>query len=171
MYSNKGMSVKPLIVVKAIFLFGLFLLPFIYWPIGQIPFEIPRVWFFCRFVETLGVLSLFLIPRLKKKEGIDNLFVYLLILWSFWNLFSSLLGVDFAKSYWGNYFRADGLNTFFHLVAFTLFVILFWEKTWWKQTAITISLSGLAISLWSFFAFPRHVSFGHVNFLAGYLLK
>jgi O-antigen ligase len=170
MYSKNGMSVKPLLLLKAVFLLGLFLMPFIYWPLGQIPYEIPRVWFFCHWVEILGILSLFAIGSLDKKKKIDKFLVCLLIFWSLWNIFSSLWGVDFAKSYWGNYFRADGLNTFFHLVAFSLFLILFWDKTWWKQTATIISLSGLVISLWSLFSTQNYVSFGHINFLSGFLL-
>ena len=40
-------------MIKAAFIFGLFILPFVFWPKAFVPYEIPRVWFLTRWVELL----------------------------------------------------------------------------------------------------------------------
>lgn len=151
-------------------------MPFVYWPKNILPFEIPRVWFFNRYVEILFISSL--IFNLKKlyQRKVDFSMVLLLTIFLIVIFISSVLGVDFLKSYFGNYYRADGLKTLTHLIAFSFFLILFFEKTWWRSLVNTLSFSSFFISLWQFFSGLKNwgqatsISFGHPNFLAGFLL-
>lgn len=91
--------------------------------------------------------------------------------------FSSLLGTNFNKSFFGNYYREDGLLTLFHLVALFFLISQFWQDSWAKSVAVSLSLSNFLISLWSVFlglrfhfSGPVGATFGQPNFLAGYLL-
>jgi O-antigen ligase len=104
-------------------------------------------------------------------------------------MFSSFYGIDLAKSFWGNYYRADGIFTLVHYVLFFLFIVLYFKKEWVTQTIKTVSYSSIILSIWSlatvlialFFPNSEYVrlftwdnsmtlSFGNPNFLAGYLI-
>lgn len=180
---------------KIIFCFGLFFLPFIFWPWVKIPYEIPRVWFFQRWVEILAILGIWEILRsrgnLVKKEinlkliiGVVAFFVVALI--------SSIFGVDFLKSLQGNYYRSDGLMTLVHLLGLFFFLIIFWEKSWEKLMIKIFALSSILLGFWTVFLGLKYsilsnwgdlgswggavfgkaigATFGQPNFLAGYLL-
>lgn len=137
-------------MTKKIFLLGLFLMPFIYWPNNILPFEIPRVWFFNRYVEILFIFSLvFNFRSLLKREINFSLFL-LSLLFLIAVFVSSLVGADFIKSYFGNYYRADGIQTLIHLIAFSFFLMLFFEKDWWRSLINTLAFSSLFISFWQF---------------------
>jgi O-antigen ligase len=168
------------------FLIGLFLLPLVFWPKATIPYEIPKVWFILRWIELLGILGIIVGLRNLEKRTPDNILIVLILVFSLVAFFSSLLGVDFLKSFWGNYFRLDGLFTLFHLVAFLFFLILFWDNSWINPTAQMISLGSLATTLVTIIDGFRYyalkdwravwpdgaigATFGQPNFLAGYLL-
>lgn len=182
--------------IRLVFLLGLFLLPFIFWPWAEIYYEVPRVWFFIRWVETLGVLGVLgTLGRLGKlgKEGNRSLIYGVLFFWAL-AVLSSVLGVNFEKSLIGNYFRFDGLFTLFHLVGLFFFLNLFWEKSWEKPTFKTLAAGSILISFWTVFlgvlgtlgisawlgdlskwggsVFGNAIggTFGNPNFLAGYLV-
>lgn len=182
------------IIFKFVFLSGLFLLPLVFWPRAKVPYEIPKVWFFQRWVELLGVLGMLGMLGVvgKMREMGENgerkriFLVVLVILFVLIASLSSLLGVDFEKSFWGNYYRGDGLLTLFYLVAFFSFLNLFWEESWKIPVAMALSLGCFGTSLWTLFlGFRFHIlkdasvyrfgnaigaTFGQPNFLAGYLL-
>lgn len=176
-------------LIKYIFLSGFFLLPLVFWPWAIIPYEIPKVQFFQRWMEILGSLGLvaFFMGGLKKKKFSREtnlsffVFFFLLIAW-----LASLLGVDFKKSLWGNYYRADGLLTLLHLAVLFFFLNLFWRRSWRESLVKAIAAGCFLTSLWILFlGFRFHVladlrvapfgraiggPFGQPNFLAGYLL-
>lgn len=168
------------------FLIGLFLLPLILWPKATIPYEIPKVWFVLRWIELLGILGAIVGLRDLKRRIPDNILIALTLVFSLVAFISSLIGVDFAKSFSGNYFRLDGLFTFFHLVAFFFFLVLFWDSSWRVPTALAICLGSFLTSLTTLFLGLRYhllkdlsvvwpdgaigATFGQPNFLAGYLL-
>lgn len=174
------------VILKYGFLFGILVIPFIYWPVAPVPFEIPRVDFFCRWIEILGLLGLFCSLFNLKKEKTDFKMLLLVLLFLSIAVMSSLLGPNLSKSFWGNYYRGDGLWTLFHLVGLYLFLSLYWRDSWLIPLFKTIVLSSLAISLWTISSalnlillkdtgIPNWfgavgVSFGQPNFLAGFLL-
>ncbi len=172
--------------MSIIFKFGLFLLPFIFWPWAKIPFEIPRVWFFDRWVECLALVGfLNLLFRFRERK-IRISIVVAVILFLFAAIGGSLLGPDWTKSVWGNYWRDDGLVTLFHLIGFYLFVVLMWQDKWQLSTVKIIVISSFIVSLWSvvdgtrFYLFNDSSvrnwqgafgsTFGQPKFLTGYLL-
>ncbi|MFH0863598.1 MAG: O-antigen ligase family protein [Candidatus Gottesmanbacteria bacterium] len=164
------------LVIKLYFFLGLFLLPLVFWPIAKIPYELPRVWFVQRWIEGFALLTILNLPLLFKNRRIYFSLIILINIFIVWAFISSILGVDFLKSFWGNYYRQDGLFTLIHLASFSFSLSLFWQKSWWKGTAVAISLGVITTSIWavfwsiSHFPIPVSVSFGQANFLAGYLL-
>lgn len=100
---------------------------------------------------------------------------------------ASLVGVQFTKSFWGNYYRGDGLITLFHLAGFFLLLTLLWQEKWKDYIAISVSFGAFFTSIWAVISGIRlfvlgdisvahwvdgniGVSFGQPKFLAGYLL-
>lgn len=98
---------------------------------------------------------------------------------------SSFLGVDFSKSFWGNFWRGDGLLTYFHLYGFFVIISFVWSKEWNLTFCKTIYITSLILSfgnilsmvlLHLFNIYTPNIygitafTFGQPNFLAGYLL-
>ena len=106
-----------------VFFLGILAMPLVFWPWAKIPFEIPRVIFFERWVEVLAVLSILNLKHLKVKR-IDLKLVVIVAIFIFVAFLASIKGFDFSKSLAGNYYRRDGLLTLFHLLGFSLFVFL-----------------------------------------------
>lgn len=180
------MAVNKQRILKLIFITGLFLSPFIFWPKAEIPFEIPKVFFINRWIEAMvlvGILTLF--TRLKK-EYLDSVLIFLIASFFGVSFLSSIVGTDLSKSIIGNPYRADGLITLSHLITFSFLVCLFFQKSWLKSTSIAVALSSIGVSLWTLYeGFQLYilgnqtilhwdgaiaVSFGNPNFLAGYLM-
>lgn len=180
---------KDSMVMKFILFLGLFLLPLIFWPWAQIPFEIPKVWFVQRWIEVLALMGLWKLIRQKlplptEKNYLSlTLLVFVFVLLA---VLASFLGVDFGKSIVGNFYRRDGLLTLFHLAGFFFFLNIFWENSWKKGLSISIGLGAFLTSIWavvlglrlhllgdlSVYRFGQAigVTFGQPNFFGGYLL-
>lgn len=168
------------------FLVGLFAIPFFYSPNSMVPYEVPKVWLFNRWVEIITIAGLVFSTSKIKKDKSDNILVILLVIFLLTTIITSLLGVNFQKSLLGNFYRSDGLLTLSHLVTLFFFISIFFQKSWIKPTFQAISLSAICLSLWVLFdAFRLHIlnspsvynwdgalaiSFGNPNFLSGYLL-
>lgn len=178
---------KPKSLVLWLFSAGLFVLPLVFWPKAAISYEIPKVWFFQRWVEFLGILGVLEIWAGVKKIGQGKSFlIFLVALFILVISLSSLLGIDFGKSLLGNYYRQDGLLTLFHFAIFFYFLILFWEDDWQLPAVKSLVLGNFFASLWVIISGIRfHLfkdltvyhfggalggTFGQPNFLAGYLL-
>jgi O-antigen ligase len=175
-YNIEKAKVKSFFSLKTVFLFGLFCLPLIHWPWGDIPYEVPKVWFFQRWVEVLafsGIWKIY-VERFEPEKVKDKSRLILGVV-SFLAiaLVASLFGANVFKSVFGNYYRIDGLITLLHLAGLFFFLNLFWEKSWEKLVIRTIALGSIVVSFWRLFYgladgfFPP---FGQPNFLAGYLL-
>lgn len=169
---------------------GLILLPLVFWSDAPVPFELPRVWFINRWIELLVAVGLIqIVVGIKKLnlKKIDSFLLYSIFGFLLIAIISSLLGVDFLKSFLGNYYRGDGLFTLFHLAGLFLLLTLFWQEKWKNYLAASISLGAFVTSLWAVISGVRFfllgdmsvshwvdgaigVSFGQPNFLAGYLL-
>ncbi|OGY07076.1 MAG: hypothetical protein A2694_02425 [Candidatus Blackburnbacteria bacterium RIFCSPHIGHO2_01_FULL_40_17] len=175
---------KSFSLLQLTFLLGLFLLPFIFWPWALVPYELPRVWFFQRWVEILVIIGVLTGLTKIQTRKLNPLFIFICIFISI-SVSVSILGVDFPKSFWGNYYRADGLITLFHLAGLFLFLYLFWNSSWQKPTVLSISLGSIGVSLLAIisllipgvFKLPPSdawngaigATFGQPKFLAGYL--
>ncbi len=167
-----------------VFFLGILAMPLVFWPWAKIPFEIPRVIFFERWVEVLAVLSILNLKHLKVKR-IDLKLVVIVAIFIFVAFLASIKGFDFSKSLAGNYYRRDGLLTFFHFLGFSLFIFLFWKEKWQHLIAKAVSLGGMLSAIWvigqafKFFVLRQGGSswygsfggtFGQPVFLAGFLL-
>lgn len=173
-------------LLEIVFYIGLFMLPLIFWPWADIPFEIPKVWFVCRWIEILllvGVVTRF--TSLYEKR-IDKNIVLILTVFLSVIFLSSVLGIDFEKSLLGNYFREDGIITFVHLLGFCFFIAFFFEDKWKNKTILSIVLGSLSVSIFTnYLGIQIYIigddaynlwngavgaTFGQPNYLAGYLL-
>jgi len=165
------------------FFLSLFIiLPLFFAPTTSIPFEVPKVWLFNRYTEILAVLFLLQLPSLKIKK-VDQKFIFLLIFFLFINLTASIFGLDFPKSFWGNYYRQDGLFTLLHFISFSLIIANIWQADLFHQTGIFIAIGSFLTSFvsltihfvplfqnnFSGWQKPISATFGNPNFLGGYL--
>lgn len=162
-------------------LIGLGISPFVYWLPAQISFEIPRVWWVLCWIEVLLVVGLFLYGQKQKiNQPLLLVWVGLIFLMSL----SSIVGQDFLHSFFGNYYRMDGLLTYAHL--WLLAVLVGWYATHsvWKRVLITLAVTNCILSLFAIahFVWFKNIwglalwdgavglTFGNPNFLAGYLV-
>lgn len=173
--------------IRYVFLFGLVILPFVFWPTAIVPYEIPRVFAVQAWIETLSLIGVLTIVRNRKSpRTIPTTMLYLLLALIGTAVLSSIFGVDIGKSIWGNYYRGDGLLTRIHLVGLAFFLMVFWENSWERLLFLVISTSSTLLALWTIierfriygFLHIRElsgtqgigVSFGQPKFLGGYLL-
>ncbi len=175
-------------IVLLIFISGLFISPFIFWPFSKIAFEIPKVNFINRWIELLSIFAILLIPKTLIKERFDKKILYFTGLFILISLLSSITGSNFSKSLVGNYYRNDGLLTLFHLVIFMLLTAILLNKVWIEKSIGAITLSAIALSFTSILSASAlylfnlktlylpdwqgaiGMNFGNPNFLAGFLL-
>lgn len=172
MVNTLSMMCRPLFLL----VFGFFILPFIFSPGAEVPFEVPRVWVVLIWIELLGVVSIFTFLKQRTYTKLKLSTVWLLITFFFLAVISSVLAGGFQHSFYGNYYRFDGLVTLAHLILFSIWVALFFDKKWirfflWPVGGSVLILSVFTIfqGLWQF-PLPISLSFGLPNFLAGYLL-
>lgn len=168
------MSVKAITnSYRILLLIGLFVLPFIYYPKAYVAYEIPKVWFFYFWSIVLTFLALLSVFKGKVTQKMNAVFktagAFLLVL-----VVVSLIGVDFKKSIFGNYYRLDGLLTYFLLFAFSFSLSVLGNKRLLKDLAlVSASASFLAalLAIGSKFwpGLPSASGFGQPVFLAGYL--
>lgn len=168
-----------------LFLLGLGILPFAFWPEGDVMFEVPKVWFLYGWVSILILVSIFYLRSIPvKKLNLRILAITLSFLGLSWA--ASALGVDFQKSIVGNYYRKDGLLTYLYLISISLWMMIFWSKRLRVSLMQTIAMSNGVLSLWVLIRGIRYyllgdvgaslwdgaigVSFGQPNYLAGYLV-
>ncbi len=163
-------------LVKWTVLIGLMVLPLVFWSKAEIKYEIPRVIWFEWWVKLLTILVLIKIKE-RSKGRKDFKLVWLVWLWLTVAVITAIMGVDFAKSLLGNFYRRDGLLTLFHLVGLFLVIFISWRKSWRRPTIIALSTGMALVSGWAVIegvktarATAIGVSFGQPNFLAGYLL-
>jgi len=101
-------------------------------------------------------------------------------------ILSSVVGVDSAKSWQGNYFRSDGLFAFSHLIVLFIFLSVFFNHSWISPLVFTVAISTTLVSLGTLAeAFRLYVlkditlagwggalgfTFGHPAYLNGFLM-
>jgi O-antigen ligase len=172
-------------ILLLIYCSGLAILPLIYWPWSTPVYEIPRVVFIHRWIELL--LFTAILFRVPFSNTISWRSIVMLVGFFLIALLASVLGADFPKSIWGNYFRGDGLMTLSHCIGLSLFTASYIKCSWFHYIIRSI---GFGAAFTSFLAveyavriFLLHdtsldgwgngtigVTFGNPNLLAGYLV-
>ncbi len=154
---------------RVVFFTGIITLPFLHFP-GQVNgFEGPKIFWFQRWVELLVVLYVLAKPKGK--------FPYLLLAYFFWNLVTSYFGIDFKTSFYGLFWRGQGLWLLAHYLALALVV-----PAIFSGRAVAVSAGLVAgYEIWtlvakSLFDWPVFLylgrpvgSFSQPDFLAGFL--
>lgn len=155
---------------------GVFLTSFFWWSKAAVAFEVPKVIFFQWFVRVLVLV--FTVSFLVKKRPwkVSLKLLVPVLVFAVWATVSSILGSDIPKSFVGNYFRRDGLITFYELIGFSLLVSYFWKEKFKKAISLTLFTSSALLSFLTLIQILRHrfglgsaVTFGNPVFLAGYL--
>ena len=165
---------RSLLRISQIGLVGVFLAFGVWFPIA---YEIPKVVVFQWFVR---LLALFLVVSFIKKPRtwkIDDKIATPLVVFLGLSVATSLFGSNTLKSFQGNYYRGDGLVTFFSLISFAFIVNYFWEeklKIYFSEAifvATTIaSIIALAAPFIPFLSKIQAGTFGNSVFLAGFLV-
>jgi len=111
-------------------------------------FVVPKTIYFRVIVEIIFAAYLILIlsfPRYRPKINALSIAIFIFVLIS---IITSVLGVDFQRSFWSVYERETGLFTLFHLYAF--FIVLsniFKEKKDWEKLLFISVAIGIICSL------------------------
>ena len=173
-------------ILKSVIKFGLFLIfiiPLVYLSKFFFPFIVPKNLFFRLVVEIIFVLYLFLAfkyPRYRPKLIFLNVVVlsYFLILF-----ITSLTGLNFLRSFWGNYERMDGLLNQIHLLLYFIVLVstLKDRREWYQLFSFSLGaafmMSVFALGQKLNFSFLIHTdnirlagTIGNASFFASYLV-
>jgi O-antigen ligase len=171
-------------IFEIFYLIGLFTLPLFYWAGFPIPYEVPKVILFYCWVELLVVVVLFNIRKIRRKSLDMPLLVFLLVFVGV-VLLASLFGLDFEKSFVGNYFRMDGIVTLISLIVFSLITSFYLNPEFLRKVFSTVLISSTITSLVFLFNLYKlavlkspipnfegvpGISFGNPVFLSGFLV-
>ncbi len=115
---------------------GLVLLPFIHNPSAQIPYEIPRVYFFYGWSVLLLLTSFY-----QKAKAPSGSLVVWIMLYALIVVGVSMVGVDPLKSLQGNFYRRDGLLTLYFCVTFAWAIALGWRENWGNVLAKIVAIN------------------------------
>lgn len=174
MLSMSKLSKIPVFVFLSL---GLFLMSFFWWSKAPVPFEVPKAMFFQIFTWIL-ILLLGISVLLKRKVWKIDFKLFLpVIVFVIWATFTSVIGRDDLKSFVGNYYRNDGLITFYELILFAVAVSYFWREKYKKIISLSFFASSSLLSLLTLFELLTHnfglglaATFGNPVLLAGYLV-
>lgn len=170
-------------LTEKLILLGIGVSPLFFWPWAKVPFEVPKVWGILVCIEV--VIASFL-WQLNKERSLKLSFSRgWLPLMGFAGaaIASSFLGVNLLKSWWGNYYRMDGLVVFLHLLALVTVTTQvasrkFWQilpKVWAISSSILAITTVVAFLLRTFVLHTWETGLkfggplGQSNFLGGYL--
>lgn len=170
-------------LIQQTLIFSLFALPLIFFPYTYLSFELPKVLVFYLFsILMLGGLILG-----KPHSFKLNLIHLLVLLFISWLILASILGIDFEHSFWGNYFRRQGIITWIgYFIIFIASGIAFQKDHFKIQASWAVIFGALAVSILALSQFislyflgnlgqllysGRIIStFGQPNFLASFLV-
>jgi|GEM_PF-2324052 len=155
------------------FVLQIFLMSIFFNPFSKIPFEVPKVKLLLLTTDIGAIISLIYIKSINK--NINKRIIFFAVIYLGAVFLASLLGNNFNKSFWGNYWRLDGIFTLIHLIGLFFIYCLFWKDKYNKIFAYTITLSTSLVSLYAIFQrlisfYPPYATFGNPNFLAGFLI-
>lgn len=160
-----------------------FILPLLFLPLTYLAFELPKV--LALYIFSGFILTGFLLGKWKiKLDFVHHLAFFFL----FWLFLSSLVGVSFETSFFGSYFRREGLLTYIcYILLFFAAPFVLKDEGFKKKLSVTavassiaVSLIGIAqfISLWIFNYQDQPLyngriisTFGQPNFLGSFLVQ
>ena len=150
---------------------GIFITSIFWWSRAPVPFEVPKVIFFQWFVRVLALVFAVSFFLRKKSWKINLKLLIIILVFVAWITIASLFGSDISKSFAGNYFRIDGLITFYELIGFSVLVSYFWNDKFRKIISLTFFASSTLLSVLAThkFGLGSAATFGNPVFLAGYL--
>lgn len=136
-------------------LYLLFLLPLVFTSRTMYPWHFGKTVLFQALVEILVVLAIvYYFERRTSKENLDiqcpkwNLLDYLIILFLAIQIISSIFGVNFTRSFWGDQQRAQGVFTLLHFAAFYfLLKYFFTTKKDWQWLGVWILIVAVISSI------------------------
>ncbi len=173
---------KPFLFYFIIFMVSLTLFtPLIFNGNFYFPFVGPKSLFFMAGVEIVFFAWLILLLKYKKYRPKLNTILFALSLFLVVLILSSVLGIDFSRSFWSKFERMTGLLMWFHIFAFFLVVsstfriVSNWEKIFAVSVFVAIITSVMAIlelaGVESFkFSVRAGATLGNTSFLGTYLL-
>jgi len=120
---------KPNVIKWIIYtcLYLILLAPFLVWGKFLFPYITPKTLFFRILIEiALFFYILLIIYRPEYRPRFSKLtwavLIYFLIM-----TFTSIFGLDFYRSFWGNIERGEGLLTIYHLFIFFIFIKIYYK--------------------------------------------
>lgn len=150
----------PASIIGYSFFFACLFLPLLFYPWSYLSFELPKV---------LGVMItasflLFGLSAVSLKHLKPHFVHYVAIFFILWLGFSSLSGVQFEHSFWGSYFRREGLVMWLSfLIIFLASGVITANQFWHKHIAQAISVSGVMVAALGLVEFVSLWGFGHTN--------
>lgn len=149
--------------------------PLIVWRQSFFPFVTPKTIYFRILVEIIFSAYLILaisFPKYRPKLNplTISLFIFLFVL-----ILTSILGINFERSFWSTYERMTGLFTQFHLLAFFIILVsCFKEREDWEKLLATSIFVGVLLSLNVLLGEKISTrgggTIGNTSFMAAYLL-
>jgi len=157
-----------------------FLTPLILATRFYFPFVGPKSLYFMGCCQIVFFIWLYLAINYKRYRPKINLVLSALALFLIALILSSVLGVDFSRSFWSKYERMTGLLMWLHLLGFFLAISSTFRKHDWKKIFIlSVSISFL-ISCFGILEYLKidifqfsdrgGVTFGNTSFLGTYIL-
>lgn len=161
---------------RSLYFWGFLLLPLFYWPSAPVPFEVPKGVFLGVWVAFACLLTIWRVFSQEIRVAQSKLTVLgLAAIFGVISAVASVQGVDVDKSWWGNYYRVDGLVYSLILLVFALTVALN-ARHEREQIVAGIKWGSMLVSIWALaqwtlWGFSGHpaAGLGNTNFLAGYL--
>lgn len=165
---------------------AILLSPWVMWPFYRVAYEVPRVYFW-QLVSWLLVGLTLIQLFLSKRQPVTSQMVR--VAWLAWLgvvLAATLINQGQGRAWQGNFYRVDGVSTILAMGGLAFAVSQSWQPAWRLIVVKVSTLSATAIALWALADVGRKwlfadagvpliegaagISFGHPNFLAGYLL-
>ena len=147
-----------------------------WWSKSGVPFEVPKVIFFQWFTRVLVLVFGVSFFVRKKVWKVNFKLLIPILVFAVWAAITSIFGHDIVKSFVGNYYRDDGLITFYTLIGFAILVSYFWQEKFKKIISLTFFTSSTLLSILTLIGIATHkfsigsaATFGNPVFLAGYL--
>lgn len=149
-----------LLAAQRSLLFLVYTLPLLFFPWIYLAFELPKVMIL--YIGTAILLGIFCSKQFYLYRM--NIAHFLAILLFLWLVLSSVIGIDLGHSFWGNYFRREGLITWFcYLVIFIASGVAVKNEFIRKDIALLIGISALVVSVIGILQFISLWAFGHTD--------
>jgi O-antigen ligase len=171
---NQGIEKTCLSIIKI----GVYLIlftPLIVNRLSFFPFVTPKTIYFRILVDIILAFYIILalyIPRYRPKINfiLISVFIFAAVM-----VLTSILGINFERSFWSTFERMTGIFTFFHLFAFLIIITsVFKKREDWDKILILSILTGVIlcfhITAGSSVSSRGGGTVGNTSFMAAYLL-